>query len=257
MGKRQVRKMEIKRKPIQGVSNIIRFNWHFYLMAFVVLVILFLFKNQFSQQTQTLLNIGIAVSIMTLIISLLVSFYIYDLSGLYQLKWVENANDKRVLNINAGFDETSDIIVSKFPGVDLTICDFYDPDKHTEVSIKRARQAYPPNAKTISVSTDKLPFSEEIFDLSIAILSAHEIRNREERIQFFKELNRITKGQIYVTEHLRDLNNFMAYTIGAFHFHSRQSWLHTFSQAGLTVTREIKSTPFITTFVLDKNGNTD
>jgi|SRR5690606_4861702 len=248
--------MELKRKPIQGVSNIIRFNWHFYLMAFFVFVILFLLKNQFSPQIQTLLNVGIAVAILTLIISLLVSYYVYDLSDLYQLKWIENANDKKILNINAGFDETSEIITNKFPQADLTICDFYNPKKHTEISIKRARRAYPPNPKTITVSTDKLPFSENTFDQSFAILSAHEIRNENERVLFFKELNRVTKGQIFVTEHLRDFNNFMAYTIGVFHFHSRQAWLKTFRQANLTVTKEIKTTPFITTFVLDKNGNT-
>lgn len=248
--------MEVKRKPIQGVSNIIRFNWHFYLMAFVVFVVLFLFKNQFSEQVQTLLNVGIAVAILTLIISLLVSYYVYDLSDLYQLKWIENANGKKLLNINAGFDETSEIIINKFPQTDLTICDFYNPKKHTEVSIKRARRAYPPNPKTISVTTNKLPFSENTFDKSLANLSAHEIRNENERVQFFKELNKVTKGQIFVTEHLRDFNNFMAYTIGVFHFHSRQSWLQTFMQADLTVTKEIKTTPFITTFVLEKNGNT-
>lgn len=248
--------MELKRKPIQGVANIIRFNWHFYLMALVVFVILFLLKNQFPQRIQTLLNVGIVVAILTLLISLLVSFYVYDLSDLYQLKWIKNANNKNVLNINAGFDETSEIIINKFPQTNLTICDFYNPEKHTEISIKRARKAYPPNPKTISVSTNELPFSENAFDNSFAILSAHEIRNENERVQFFKELNRITKGQIFVTEHLRDFNNFMAYTIGVFHFHSRQSWLQTFKQADFTVTQEIKTTPFITTFVLEKNGNT-
>lgn len=248
--------MELKRKSIQGVSNIIRFNWHFYLMGFVVFVVLFLLKNQFSEQVQIVLNVGIAIAMLTLLISLLVSYYVYDLSDLYELKWIENANDKKLLNINAGFDETSEIIINKFPQTDLTICDFYNPDKHTEVSIKRARRAYPPNPKTIFVTTNKLPFSENTFDKSLAILSAHEIRNEDERVQFFKELNRVTKGRIFVTEHLRDFNNFMAYTIGVFHFHSRQSWLQTFMQADLTVTKEIKTTPFITTFILEKNGNT-
>lgn len=120
----------------------------------------------------------------------------------------------------------------------MTICDFYHPDRHTEISIKRARQVYPPNPETISVNTDKLSFSENTFDKSFAILSAHEIRNQNERVQFFKELNRVTNGQIFVTEHLRDFNNFIAYTVGVFHFHSRQSWLQTFIQADLTVTQE-------------------
>lgn len=250
--------MELKRNPIQGILNIIRFNWHFYLMAAVIFIILYLIKKQFSQQIQTLLNIGIVVSISTLLISLIVSFYVYDLSGLYQLKWIENTNDKKILNINAGFDETSEIILNKFPQTNLTICDFYNPARHTEVSIKRARLAYPPNPKTIAVSTTNLPFSDNTFDKSYAILSAHEIRNDDERVQFFKELKRVTKlsGQILVTEHLRDFNNFMAYTFGVFHFHSRKRWMHTFMKAGLTISQEIKTTPFITTFVLHNNGNT-
>ncbi|WP_028122538.1 class I SAM-dependent methyltransferase [Epilithonimonas tenax] len=251
--------MELKRKSTQGVLNIIRFNWHFYLIAFIILVILFLFKNQFSLQIQTSFNIVVLVAIYIISTSLLVSFYIYDLSDLYQLKWIENADNKKILNINAGFDETSEIIINKFPKADLTICDFYNPEKHTEVSIKRARRAYPPNPNTISVVTGRLPFLDNTFDQTFAILSAHEIRNQAERVQFFKELNRITKssGQIFVTEHLRDFNNFWAYSIGFFHFHSHHIWTKTFIQANLTVANEIKTTPFITTFVLEKNGITN
>ncbi len=251
--------MELKRKSTQGVLNIIRFNWHFYLIAFIILVILFLFKNQFSLQIQTSFNIVVLVAIYIISTSLLVSFYIYDLSDLYQLKWIENADNKKILNINAGFDETSEIIINKFPKADLTICDFYNPEKHTEVSIKRARREYPPNPNTISVVTGRLPFLDNTFDQTFAILSAHEIRNQAERVQFFKELNRITKssGQIFVTEHLRDFNNFWAYSIGFFHFHSHHIWTKTFIQANLTVANEIKTTPFITTFVLEKNGITN
>ncbi len=250
--------MELKRKPFQGVLNIIRFNRHFYVMAMVVFIILILFKNSFPQQLQNIVMIGTALSMLTIIISLLISFYVYDLSDIYQLKWLVNADNKRILNLNAGFDETSEIIQSKFPDADLTICDFYDPVRHTELSIKRARLSYPPNPKTVSVKTNKLPFPDSIFDKSLAILSAHEIRNENERIQFFKELNRITKlsGEILVTEHLRDLNNFLAYTFGFLHFHSRKSWMKTFNQANLSIKQEIKTTPFITTFILGKNGDT-
>ena len=75
---------------------------------------------------------------------------------------------------------------------------------------------------------------------------------------FFKELNRITKndGQIVVVEHLQDVANFLAYNIGFFHFHTKATWLKTLYAAGLRVQKEIKITPFITTFILQKNGNT-
>src|SRR5690606_22198176 len=99
-----------------------------------------------------------------------------------------------------------------------------------------------------------LPFPDSSFDYCLAIFSAHEIRNEDERKAFFSELSRISKseGQIIVTEHLRDLNNFMAYTIGFFHFHSKSSWLKIFEASSLKVKQTIKSTPFITTFILEK-----
>jgi len=250
--------MKQKRKPFQGVFNIIRFNWHFYLVAGIILISLVYSKPYLPQTLHSFVFWLSVPATLTIIVSLIISFFVYDISDLYQLNWLSNFDNKKVLNINAGFDETSEIIKNKFPDSDLITCDFYNPDRHTEISIERARKAYPPLENTIQVSTDKLPFSDNSFDSTLAILSAHEIRDEEERIHFFRELNRITKstGQVFVTEHLRDLNNFMAYTIGFFHFHSKSTWAHTFEQAGLVIKQEIKTTPFITTFILEKNGNT-
>ena len=250
--------MELNRKPFQGVLNIIRFNWPFYLVAVAILVTLLCFSFALPHQIQPIALWCSILAILTTSISLLVSYYVYDFSNLYKLHWLPIFNNKQVLNINAGFDETSEIILSKFPNTQLTICDFYNPEKHTELSIKRAREAYPPIVNTFQVSTNKLPFKDNSFDYALAILSAHEIRDEKERVLFFTELNRVTKpkGQIFVTEHLRDFNNFMAYTIGFFHFYSKADWLNTFKKSQLTVTNEIKTTPFITTFLLCNNGDT-
>ncbi len=250
--------MELKRKPFQGIYNIIRFNWHFYLIAGLSLVSLVLIKQEFSDTVQIVIYWLVLLSSSTIIISLFASYYIYDLSDLYQITWLKDAENKKVLNIHAGFDETSRIIKYKFPNTDLKTGDFYNPKKHTELSIQRARRTYPSSGNTIQVLTNNLPFSDESFDYSLAILAAHEIRDEEERIRFLSELNRITKsnGEIMVTEHLRDWNNFMAYTIGFFHFHSRVSWLRTFEKANLKVKEEIKTTAFITTFILSRDGDT-
>ncbi len=250
--------MKLKRKPFEGVFNIVRFNWHFYFIAGIVLISLIFFKHNLPEQIQPFVLWLSLLATLTIFVSLIISYYVYDISDLYQLNWLPNSDNKTILNINAGFDETSEIIKNKFIDIELTTCDFYDPNKHTEISIKRARNAYPPFVNTFQVSTDKLPFKDNSFDYTLAILSAHEIRDEKERVHFFKELNRVTKstGQILVTEHLRDLNNFLAYTIGFFHFHSKTSWLETFEQANLIVKQELKSTPFITTFIIEKNGNT-
>lgn len=249
--------MEITRKPLQGVTNIVRFNWHFYLIASLAFTLLFLFQSIIPAQFRIFIFSASIVALLTMIISLVASYYVYDFSNLYSLDWLPNSDFKKVLNINAGFDETSQIIKGKFPNCDLTICDFYDKEKHTEVSIKRARSAYPPIVGTIQVSTNNLTFKDNEFEYSLAILSAHEIRDKSGRVQFFNELKRVTKpnGQIFVTEHLRDLNNFLAYTIGFFHFQSKSTWTETFKLANLTLEKEIKTTPFITTFILIKNGD--
>lgn len=250
--------MGIKRKPFQGVINIIRFNWHLYFITCIILILIIILNQKLPEIIQPFIY-GIVFFVMiSITISLIASFYIYDISELYQLKWLKNVDNKSILNINAGFDEISAIIKNKHPNCQLTICDFYNPIKHTELSIKRARNVYPPVENTICVQTDNLPFSDKSFDFTLAILSAHEIREERERNIFFKEINRVTNtnGLIFVTEHLRDLNNFIVYTIGFFHFHSKSNWMRTFKKANLKLKQEIKTTPFITTFILEKNGNT-
>lgn len=250
--------MALERKPFQGVYNIIRFNWHFYVLTFLLLVVLFCIKSFLPIFLQSILIwLGFLI-IMTIVVSVLTSFFVYDYSDLYRLYWLSDLNDKKVLNVNAGFDETSSIIKQIFPKTHLVVCDFYDADIHTEISIERARKAYPSHENTVKVDSIALPFGNATFSKVIIILAAHEIRNQDERILFFKELNRIMEpdGHIYVTEHLRDFQNFLAFNIGFLHFYSKNNWLKVFENSDLYLAREIKTTPLISTFILKKNGNT-
>jgi SAM-dependent methyltransferase len=248
--------MVIARSRFQGVVNILRFNWHFYVGAILLLCGLLFASDYLVQPLQTLVYLAICISIITIAVSLLVSYYVYDYSKIYDLKWIADADHSDILNINAGFDETTDILRHKFPNARITSCDFYNEHKHTEISIKRARLAYPPADDVIKTETCLLPFADNSFNKVLAIFSAHEIRNDEERVAFFKELSRVTKpsGQILVTEHLRDISNFLAYTVGFMHFFSKESWKDTFRKSHLNIVEEIKTTAFVTTFILVKNG---
>ncbi|MEM8900128.1 MAG: class I SAM-dependent methyltransferase [Bacteroidota bacterium] len=250
--------METTRSPFLGVINIIRFNWHFYLVALVGLGIVSFLLPFLPGPLYTIAKWGSILGVVSLLITLMVSCYVYDASDLYQLNFLPTSSLKSILNIHAGFDEISPILKSKFPNGKLTICDFFNPELHTEVSIKRARKAYPPSANTIKVETNSLPFADNSFDIIVAFLSAHEIRDEKERVTFFRELKRVStpEGQIIVTEHLRDLPNFLAYNMGFFHFHAKSVWENTFKQAGLRLGEEIKTTPFISTFILSHHGNT-
>lgn len=247
------------RKPFQGVWNIVRFNWHFYIFSFGLATILLLTSNYTDSTLSYYLRIISVIILTSICISLSVSYYVYDLSGLYNLKWITNSiiNEKNtIVNINAGFDETSNLLKIKFPNSELLVFDFYDPEKHTEVSIKIARKAYALFPNTKSVTTNKLPAPDNFADKIFVIFAAHEIRNKHERIDFFKELKRVLKptGEIVITEHLRDVPNFLAYNIGFLHFYSKQTWKQIFSLADLTLTIEQKITPFISTFTLHKYG---
>jgi SAM-dependent methyltransferase len=251
--------METIRKPFQGVVNIVRFNWHLYAIALGIILMLLFIAPYFEGPFKAMAYLLCLLIFATTFISLLASFYVYDISQLYNLDWIHKDNqEKIILNINAGFDETSDLLQHKFNEAKLIVLDFYDPKKHTEISIKRARKAYPPFPGTKQIETNTIKLDGELADKIVVIFSAHEIRNQKERERFFKELYRILKptGQIYVTEHLRDIPNFLVYNIGFFHFYSKSSWKTVFKKADLIISSEMKLNPFVATFILEKNGNT-
>ena len=256
MEKRKNRIMETLRKPLQGVFNIVRFNWHFYIFSAFFIFGLLVFKQFFSIDVFVMFTIGFII--ITTTISLLVSFYIYDLSSLYDFNWILKSNENlNIVTINAGFDETSLLLKAKFKNSKVAILDFYNPEKHTEISIERARKAYPSQPDTIQIETSNIALETNSVDIVFLIFAAHEIRNNQERVIFFKEINRILKqnGQVFVLEHLRDFNNFCAYSIGFFHFLTRPNWKNTFDKSNFTLDSEQKQTLFISLFTLSKNGN--
>lgn len=248
------------RKPLQGVYNIIRFNWPFYVWAIVAVFILIILKYFILQSLHECINILILIIVVPVSVSLLISLYVYDLSPLYSLNWSNDLNvgkNKTIINIHAGFDETSILLDKKFPDNELIVYDFYDPAKHTEASIKRARKIYPAFVNTLPINTSAIPLQNNTVDFIFLIFAAHEIRNNDEKIIFFKELNRVIKpkGEIIITEHLRDAPNFLAYNIGFFHFFGKHAWSNIFKQSNFVVAKQVKITPFVTAFILKKNGS--
>ncbi|MCL9805220.1 class I SAM-dependent methyltransferase [Flavobacterium amniphilum] len=249
--------METTRKPYQGVINIICFNWHFYTIGLIVTLAAF---GCLFHTSGNLRFILICVSILTSVsclASLLVSHYIYDLSDLFRLNWLDGIQvnkEEKIANISAGFDETGRLFAEKYPNAKILQFDFYNAEKHTEISIERARKLYPPDPSSQKINTHQIKLESNSIDKIMLILAAHEIRNPKERVQFFCEIRRILKkdGTIIVTEHLRDIPNFLAFNIGFFHFYSKKNWLKTFNKANLTLVNEIKITPYLSTFILKK-----
>lgn len=248
------------RKPYQGITNIVRFNWHYYVIA-GVLAFSLSFIAAFTPVFYTVLICFISgLVLFGTALSLFVSWYIYDGSDLYALNWLYKLpidNNTVLANINAGFDETSAIIAHKYPHNKLVVFDFYNPEKHTEVSIERARKAYPPFPGTQTISTTNIPVDDKSVDYAFLIMAAHEIRDKHERITFFKQLHtKLTDmGRVVVVEHQRDLPNFLAFNFGFFHFYSPANWRNTFHKSGFKIESKFKQTPFISTYILAKNGS--
>lgn len=246
--------MEIKRRKLQGVLNILSFNRHFYIFGLVFLIVLFASRWLIEWPDIFFLIVLVAFGY-GLLMPLIVSAYVYDFSGFYKFNWLKNfiKDDiglNLIVNINAGFDETSFIIKSKFPHSDLKVFDFYNARRHTEPAIKRARKVSLVFPDTKQIASDSIPLKDSTVDIVFLISAVHEIRSHEEKVQFLKECNRICKpaGKVIMIEHLRDFPNFLAFSIGFSHFISQSTWKNAFESAGFSSFQETKFTPFMSIF---------
>jgi ubiquinone/menaquinone biosynthesis C-methylase UbiE len=246
--------MEIKRRKFQGVLNILSFNRHFYVIGLIVLALSML-GLMFIEVSDFMISIVVAAFLYGLIIPLVVSAYVYDFSGYYDFKWLKkfdltDQKPKQIVNINAGFDETSFILKSNFPEATLKVFDFYNAKQHTEPAIVRARKVSMVYPDTSQIKSDEIPLDNQSVDLIFLLSAAHEIRTHKEKVVFLKECHRICKpsGKLITVEHLRDVPNFLAFTIGFTHFFSRKAWKKAFREAGFSSFEERKFTPFMSIF---------
>ncbi len=250
--------MEIKRKKYQGVKNILSFNRHFYIIGITVLMIIIIIHLVLNLSRFTMWFSVFAFSY-GLIMPLIVSAYVYDYSGYYNFKWLKTLDFKKneslkIININAGFDETSYIIKKYFPLSELKVFDFYNSKKHTEKAIKRARKVSIVYPNTKKIKTNLIPINDNSIDMVFILSAAHEIRSQKEKVIFLKECNRIIKknGKIIMVEHLRDISNFLAFSIGFTHFFSKKTWLTALKKAEFKKISEQKFTPFLSIFNISK-----
>lgn len=243
-----------KRRKFQGALNILSFNRHFYVLGLGILAAL-IASHLLIEWSAILFWLITAAFLYGLIMPLIVSAYVYDFSGYYSFHWLKNliGNDERVkliVNINAGFDETSFIIKNKFPHSDLKVFDFYNARQHTEPAIKRARKVSLVYPNTQQIASDVIPLKDNTVDIVFLLSAVHEIRSHEEKVQFLKECYRLCKpgGKVIMVEHLRDFPNFLAFSVGFSHFFSRSVWKNAFERAGFSSFQETKFTPFMSIF---------
>lgn len=252
---------DLIRKPFQGVWNVVRFNWHFYVTSGLALVLLILALFWLSGLWATLIGVVFLLVGAATFGSLVASYYVYDFSQFYHLNWLNDDEQtfETILNVNAGFDETSELLMARYDGSSHHVMDFYHSLGKKEVSIQRAKKSYPLLAGTLEIDLHHIPLADDLVDGAFVIFAAHEIRDALSRERFFKELARVTKstGSLYVVEHGRDFLNFVAYNMGFLHFLSSADWQSTFSRSGWCIEQKMKHTPFVSIYKLQqKDGIT-
>src|SRR5678816_2181421 len=107
-------------------------------------------------------------------------------------------------------------------------------DRHTEPAIVRARKVSLTYPDTTPIASNAIPLAEGCADIVFLLSAVHEIRSLDEKVQFLRECHRLCKsnGKIIMVEHLRDVPNFLAFTVGFTHFFSRSVWRTAFEKAG-------------------------
>lgn len=243
------------RGQYDGVLQIVRYNWPFYVAAVVggagVVALVLLLRP--PSLISLILIAGATAAVFWLAISVAVSHYVYDRSELYRWQWIRERvmeDPRHVVNIHAGLDETSVALQEIFPASEVTILDIYDDEDMPEPSIARARRDTRGALASVSADFRALPLEPESAELVTLIFVAHELRRREAKEALFREIARILKpgGRLLIVEHLRDTWNFLAFGPGAFHFFPRSEWLAVSRATGLRLTTELKRTPFVTAF---------
>jgi len=250
---------EVRHQPhFEGVKRVVQFNWSWYLLAIVVATVLYVTAGLSDVPALARTAAGAIATLIILqsVVSLLVSHWIYDLSAITSWTWLlKSVSDPaRIIIVHAGYDETDGAIPKIFRSASVSTVDLYDSLKRKEKSIKRARELHPPSGQPIGHGPSNWPAEDESMDLILIAFAAHELRDRPSREQLFIEAKRVIRRDkpIIVVEHLRDFANFVAFNVGAFHFHSQHEWLDCFRSAGLQMVEHLKMTPFVSVFVLQR-----
>lgn len=245
-----------------GAWQIFLYNWHFYVAAFILDLLAVLLWVRFPLRSEVRIAICLLAVVATFwaLSSLLVSHYVYDRSQLYRWTWlaaVLKKNPEVWTNIHAGLDQTTDSLKRLFPSERSRVLDIYLPSEMSEPSIERARRHAQSSFPAEKANPTNLPLKDGECDTVFLIFVAHELRRRKAKLRFFRELNRALQpgGCVVLVEHLRDLNNFLDYGPGAFHFFSRREWLTLSRQSNFNITGELRVTPFVRCLLLTKRSD--
>jgi ubiquinone/menaquinone biosynthesis C-methylase UbiE len=246
-----------RRGRYEGVLEIISYNRGLYAWSAIGVSAGLVIAARLPRMLALVTTGAVLIALAWMLASIAVSHYVYDRSSVYDFRWMREQlprTPRRWVNIHSGLDQSTGILKSVFPQGDEEVLDIYDPVEMTEPSITRARTLSEGKTEARHADFRHLTLPDSSCDAVFLIFSAHELRRRDSRAQFFKEVARVlaADGRVILMEHLRDTANFLAFGPGCWHFHSRGEWLRAAATANLRVRQEMPITPFVRVFVMEK-----
>ncbi len=273
------------RPRLEGTRKILRFNWPLYATGAVACVAAAVpavlpALPAAVRAAAAVAAIGAAYLVLA---SSLVSWWVYDHSGLHHWEWLlpgpppaavapaavaplpgrppaaspslhsaaPSGPMGRWALCHAGLDEAGPEL-AELLGEPLAVLDIGAGLPRWSGSLRRARKAFPSRLVPLVASPGALPVDVGALDAVVLVFAAHEVRRHPQRVALFGELARVVRpgGTVALVEHPRDLANLVAFGPGAWHFYSRREWLAIAQGAGFDLAAELHQTPFVRGFVL-------
>ncbi len=202
--------------------------------------------------------VGYALAAWWTLASLVVSHWVYDRSDWRRGDWLRGLEGlrsmRRLLNVHAGFDETTERLRAWLSDAEIESLSLFDPARLTERSIHRAAAYRPSPPGEWKGSPEAWPVPVGGYDAVLFLLSAHEFRRHEERAGLLRRARESLAAQpgslVVLAEHARDTANFIAFGPGLWHFHSTGAWRAAWEEAGFEMTEALRVTPFLRVWVL-------
>jgi SAM-dependent methyltransferase len=247
------------RGPVEGMWNILRFNWPMYAVGVVCVLIAVGLSAAPSvpDPARLALLLLAGLGLWWLVGSLVVSFWVYDMRQALDCWWaVPDAPTglDRWVNIHSGLDNTSEAINFLFPQATGLALDIYDATLMPEPSITRARKLCPARYPQTRARFDALPVDTGSVDAVFLVFAAHELRTDAQREKLLAECHRVlgNGGRLFLAEHPRDMATFVAFGPGFMHFHSQGTWDRNLARAGFKSGKAFSVTPFASVWVCQK-----
>jgi len=228
-----------------NTAKVIRFNWPKYLGALALAAAALIAGTaRFPAWIRYPLWAACVPGAAWTLTSLAATWWVYDHRKVYQrlTAGLPEAGDWAA--VHAGFDDSVPALRAAIGHAPATVAQIaLTPG----ASLRRARRL----SRRVACGS---ALNDGSFDSIFVTFAAHEVRELTGQRALFTALHQALRpgGRLIVTEHARDAANFAVYGPGALHFQPLATWYARAAEAGLTVARRDRITPFVRRVVFQR-----